>query len=86
VGAIAVALGMLVLVQYVGNVTITGYNPRQSRGWTSLILTLLFSSAVQLFCLGILGEYIGRLFEETKRRPMYLVRKRIGVAEPELPG
>jgi dolichol-phosphate mannosyltransferase len=86
VGAIAVALGLLVLVQYVGNVTITGYNPRQSRGWTSLILTLLFSSAVQLFCLGILGEYIGRLFEETKRRPMYLVRKRIGVAEPELPG
>jgi dolichol-phosphate mannosyltransferase len=85
VGAIAIALGLLVLIQYVGNVTITGYNPRQSRGWTSLILTLLFSSAVQLFCLGILGEYIGRLFEETKRRPMYLVRKRIGVAEPDLP-
>jgi hypothetical protein len=37
-----------------------------------------------LFCIGILGEYIGRLFEETKRRPMYLVKKRIGVAEPDI--
>jgi len=85
VGTIAVALGIVVLVQYLGDVTLAGYNPRQSRGWTSLILTLLFSSAVQLFCIGILGEYIGRLFEETKRRPMYLVKKRVGLAKPETP-
>ena len=85
VGAIAFAIGVLVLVQYLGNYTIAGYNPRQARGWTSLSLTLLFSSAVQLFCLGILGEYIGRLFEEAKRRPVYLVRQRIGVAPPDLP-
>ena len=82
VGLIAVGLGVVVLVQYVGNFPIAGYNPREARGWTSLILVLLFSSAVQLFCLGILGEYIGRLFEETKRRPVYLVKKRIGVDEP----
>jgi len=84
VGAIAMALGILVLVQYLGNYTIAGYNPHQSRGWTSLALTLLFSSAVQLFCLGILGEYMGRLFEEAKRRPVYLVRRRIGLAQPEV--
>jgi dolichol-phosphate mannosyltransferase len=82
VGTIAILLGMLVLVQYVGDFPIAGYNPRQARGWTSLILVLLFSSAVQLFCLGILGEYIGRLFEETKRRPVYLVKARIGVEPP----
>jgi dolichol-phosphate mannosyltransferase len=86
VGALAVVTGLVVLAQYVGNFDIAGYNPRQSRGWTSLILVLLFSSAVQLFCLGILGEYIGRLFEETKRRPIYLVKKRIGVPPPEETG
>ncbi|HEX6315118.1 MAG TPA: glycosyltransferase family 2 protein [Gemmatimonadaceae bacterium] len=83
VGAFAFILGILVLVQYLGDYTIAGYNPRQARGWTSLVLTLLFSSAVQLFCLGILGEYIGRLFDEAKRRPVYLVRRRIGTAPPE---
>ncbi|MBC7895104.1 MAG: glycosyltransferase family 2 protein [Cytophagaceae bacterium] len=82
VGLIAVALGLVVLSQYLWNFAIAGYNPREARGWTSLILVLLFSSAVQLFCLGILGVYLGRLFEETKRRPVYLVKKRIGVAAP----
>jgi dolichol-phosphate mannosyltransferase len=85
VGVIAFVIGVAVLVQYIGDYTIAGYNPRQARGWTSLVLTLLFSSAVQLFCLGILGEYLGRLFEEAKRRPVYLVRQRIGVAPPDLP-
>jgi glycosyltransferase involved in cell wall biosynthesis len=85
VGAFSFLLGIAVLVQYLGNYTIAGYNPRQAQGWTSLTLTLLFSSAVQLLCLGILGEYIGRLFEEAKRRPVYMVRHRIGVAPPDLP-
>ena len=86
VGVLAFVLGVLVLIQYAGDYTIFGYNPRNATGWTSLALTLLFSSAVQLFCLGILGEYLGRLFEEAKRRPAYLVRRRIGVAPPEPTG
>jgi polyisoprenyl-phosphate glycosyltransferase len=84
VAAMAFALGVVVLVQYIGDYTIAGYNPRQARGWTSLALTLLFTSAVQLVCLGILGEYLGRLFEEVKRRPTYLVRQRIGVNPPDI--
>jgi hypothetical protein len=55
----------------------SAHTARQARGWTSLISTLLFSSAAQLFCMGILSEYVGRLFEETKRRPIYLVQERI---------
>jgi polyisoprenyl-phosphate glycosyltransferase len=82
VALMAIGLGLVVLAQYIWNFGIWGYNPRHAQGWTSLILVLLFSSAVQLFCLGILGVYLGRLFEETKRRPVYLVKKRIGVAEP----
>jgi hypothetical protein len=62
-----------------------GFNPRQARGWTSLIFVVLFSSGVQLICLGILGEYVGRLFEEVKRRPVWLVRKRFNLDEQDEP-
>ncbi len=43
------------------------------RGYPSLIITVLFLGGIQLFFMGILGEYLGRVFEETKRRPLYLV-------------
>lgn len=80
----SVGLGLIVLLQYFFDWSIYGFNPRQTRGWTSLIFVLLFSSATQLICMGILGEYIGRLFEETKRRPIYLVKRRINVEEPRV--
>lgn len=72
---------VFVLVQYAANWTISGYNPRQARGWTSLMFAVLFFAAVQLICMGILGEYLGRLFEEVKHRPVWLVKKRINLAQ-----
>lgn len=83
VGLLAFLAGLLFLFQYLTNTTILGYNPRAARGWTSLILAVLFLSGVQLFGLGILGEYIGRLFEETKRRPIYIVDKLINLRRLE---
>ena len=80
VGIGSLLLGVFVIFQYLTDWTIWGFNPRQARGWTSLIFVILFSAATQLFCLGILGEYIGRLFEETKHRPLYLVRRRINLS------
>lgn len=74
---------VLVLVQYLANWTLAGYNPRDARGWTSLMLALLFFSAIQLICMGILGEYIGRLFEEVKHRPAWLVKKRLNFPASE---
>ena len=44
------------------------------RGYPTLVVTVLFFGGVQLFCIGILGEYVGRIFVETKRRPLYLVQ------------
>lgn len=46
-------------------------------GWTSTVVTLLFLGGVQLICLGILGEYIGRIFGEIQRRPLYVVASRL---------
>lgn len=43
------------------------------QGWTSLIVVVLFVGALQLFVLGIIGEYLGRLFVESKGRPLYIV-------------
>lgn len=73
VGGLAFLFGAIFFVQYVTDTAILGYNPRAARGWTSLILAVLFLSGTQLLSLGILGEYIGRLFEETKQRPLYVV-------------
>jgi polyisoprenyl-phosphate glycosyltransferase len=42
-------------------------------GWTSTIVAVLFVGSVQLVCLGIIGEYVGRIYDEAKRRPLYLV-------------
>lgn len=43
-------------------------------GWTSLIITILLLGGMQLFCLGIIGEYHAKTYMETKRRPRYIVK------------
>ncbi len=48
-------------------------------GWTSTIVTLLFLGGMILTTLGIIGEYISRIYEEVKHRPLYIIRERIGV-------
>jgi dolichol-phosphate mannosyltransferase len=42
-------------------------------GWTSLFITMLFLGAVQLLCLGLLGEYVGRIYTATQGRPAYFI-------------
>ena len=45
------------------------------QGFTALIVAVTFLSGMNLFFLGIIGEYVGRIYEEAKGRPHYIVRK-----------
>lgn len=42
-------------------------------GWATVAAGIMFSTGIQLICLGVIGEYIGRLYEEIKQRPLYLI-------------
>jgi polyisoprenyl-phosphate glycosyltransferase len=53
-------------------------NKQLTRGWASLFVAVLFMGGVQLVSLGILGEYLGRIYTEVKRRPLYVVQERLG--------
>lgn len=47
-------------------------------GWTALMIAILFLGGVQLICVGILGEYIGRIYNQSKGRPLYVVQEYVG--------
>ncbi|MDB5953453.1 glycosyltransferase family 2 protein [Ramlibacter sp.] len=47
-------------------------------GWTTIVVALMFFSGIQMIFAGILGEYIARIFEEVKARPLYLVKRQMG--------
>src|SRR5262249_14755538 len=78
-GALSFLAGFLVFLQYLTNTTFLGYNPRNAAGWTSLMIVMLYLAGVQLFGMGLLGEYIGRIFEETKARPVYIVGRAVNI-------
>jgi hypothetical protein len=47
-------------------------------GYASLLVAVLFLGSLQLLSVGLLGEYIGRIYLETKQRPVYVVRREFG--------
>jgi glycosyltransferase involved in cell wall biosynthesis len=47
-------------------------------GWASTVVPLYFLGGVQILCLGVIGEYVGKIYLETKRRPRYSVERRLG--------
>jgi glycosyltransferase involved in cell wall biosynthesis len=60
--------GYALFALYTGNVV---------PGWLSTVLPMYFLGGVQLFCFGIIGEYIGKIYSEVKQRPRYFIDKRI---------
>jgi dolichol-phosphate mannosyltransferase len=55
------------------------------RGWTTIMILVGLGSSAQLLMTGILGEYVGRIYEEVKRRPLYVVDSEVNLAHLEAP-
>jgi len=54
-------------------------------GFPSIIISVMLLAGVQLISLGVLGEYLGRVYEEVKARPLFLVAEEVGIAKPRAP-
>ena len=61
------------------------YPESMERGWASVVAIMLFLGGVQLISLGLIGQYVGRIFEESKKRPLYFVKETVGLSrvDPE---
>ena len=69
------AAGSILLIVYIAYAWLSGHS---IQGWTSLMLVVVVLGAVQMFVLALMGEYIGRLYNEAKRRPLYIVQEIAG--------
>lgn len=76
---VGVASGVLALIMGAGVILRVALVGRDVPGYASLMVVLLFAFALQMIALGIMGEYIGRMYQEVKGRPTYLVKDRIGL-------
>lgn len=82
VGMTAAALALLGILYAIG---LRLFTDIWVEGWTALMIAVLFIGGVQLVCVGILGEYVGRIYSEVKRRPLYVVDEYIGYAGTDGP-
>ncbi|WP_442679378.1 glycosyltransferase family 2 protein [Sphingomonas sp. ASY06-1R] len=80
IGFVVAAVALLYAFLLIGRVILYGVDVP---GYASMMVAVLFLGGVQLLSLGILGEYVGRILVETKRRPIYVVRERIGAASDQ---
>jgi glycosyltransferase involved in cell wall biosynthesis len=79
---LAFALGLFYLAQRLLGFRVFGRSPEDVPGFTTVFVVMAFLFGIQLLMLGVLGEYVGRIFEEVKRRPHYVVDELVGVEAP----
>ena len=75
-------LGLLVSISALGYMAYLVFarlfDERTIEGWTSTVVIMLFLGGIQMLSLGIIGEYVGRIFDEVKQRPQYVVGESVG--------
>lgn len=82
IGTATALAGLLFAAFLVIRVLVYG---RDVPGYASIMVAVLFFGGVQLISIGVLGEYIGRIFRETKARPLYIVRQTYGLQDKDAP-
>lgn len=65
---------VLIFIQRIFNISIFGVSPGDIPGFALLALIILFLGGIQIFSIGIVGEYVGRIYQEVKGRPSYIIR------------
>ncbi|QIK78519.1 glycosyltransferase family 2 protein [Sphingomonas piscis] len=73
------SMSSLLLIAYIAYAWVAH---RSIQGWTSLMLVVVVLGAIQMFVLALMGEYIGRLYNEAKGRPLYIVQEIAGRSRP----
>ena len=71
---LATSVSFVALLAIVLYVILYFRNPGSPQGTSTIIVFILFFSSIQLICVSIIGEYLGRIFEEVKKRPKYIVK------------
>ena len=69
-------LSVIALIYAIYAIVIHVFTDKTITGWTSLIVSVLLCGGIQMLLLGVIGEYLGRLFIESKRRPDYIIREK----------
>jgi len=75
VSSISLIFMIILIIQRLFSIEIFGFSPNDVQGYSSIVVSIFFASGVQLFAIGIIGEYISRIFLESKNRPSYLIRE-----------
>ena len=75
-GFFASAVSFILLIIFIGE-RLFG-SGQMTKGWASTIVVILFLGGIQLICLGVIGEFIGRIYDEVKQRPLYVVGRSTG--------
>jgi dolichol-phosphate mannosyltransferase len=82
--SLAFAALTVVFLLRICDIPIFGMRASDVQGFSSTILTVLLIGGIQLVSTGVLGEYIGRIYNETKSRPTYVIREKIGAQDADL--
>ena len=82
VSGLTILATLILLLNYIFDVTTFGFPPSEVPGYTSMMLTNLLLGGLNFLMLGIIGLYIGRIYEEVKGRPQYIVSRTLGIVSP----
>jgi len=78
VSAVGFLLALVAFV-YGAYLTVSYFlNGHNVSGWTTIVVSLMLFAGIQLISLGIVGEYVGRVFEEVKARPLFVIKREFG--------